>query len=750
MKNKNVSIRKVVGYLNNEEHDGGFWLPNIQRPFVWDTEQIEKLFDSIMREYPISTLLVWRTPSGIKRRKFIDNYFDNLKLSQFQVPEDRRTKLLVLDGQQRLQSLFIGLKGSYNKKELYFNVYSGELVTPEEMRFKFRFMSPDKAMFPWVNFKKVVFSNALPNDLADRLASTSSIPLNDDQKRTLLTNLWKAQQVFVSQEVVSYQELDSVDNPDLYSEDDVVEIFIRANSGGTKLGKSDLLFSLLTASWEDADEAMEDLIAELNTTGYSFSRDFILKACLVLLGKGASYDVKKFRDDTTKQAIIERWAAISTAIKDVRDFIHGKTYIRSDAALPSYLGLIPVIYFRYHFPEKWSGIKSLDTYLLRTLLCGAFSGRPDGLIDKCVRRIREDEEFVVKDIFDVIYSDGRNLDVSEDTLLNASYGSKNIHLIFNLWYRQFDYKPAYEGNQPQVDHIFPQSILRDIKEMNPATGRYSIMRYPAHARDQIANCMLLTADENGFQGKNNTEPKDWFEGKSDQYLNMHLIPRNPSLWLIDNYEKFIEARQRLIVDKFQALLTQSTGEDSRVKPDQATAVQPLSSKDLSDDNKLEEVSPVATKMVDEPQPTEVPTTQTAVGFDEGQTSQHQKEVALPSHKHIAEAEGALNRFLIPITSPTKYIAGFRTTDGKEVALERESSTITLWTQPVESEDTDFQAHKVYAPESPRNSNVNRKNCPALSLGNPALVWKLYDLDELLDFINWYSGAVLVQQEGVIS
>ena len=61
MKNKNVTIRKVVQYLNNREYDGGFWLPNIQRPFVWGTEQIEKLFDSIMRQYPISTLLVWRT-----------------------------------------------------------------------------------------------------------------------------------------------------------------------------------------------------------------------------------------------------------------------------------------------------------------------------------------------------------------------------------------------------------------------------------------------------------------------------------------------------------------------------------------------------------------------------------------------------------------------------------------------------------------------------------------------------------------
>lgn len=77
MKNQKETIRKMVTYLNNEEKYGGFWLPNIQRNFVWTEEQIERLFDSIMREYPISTLLVWRTKAKVKCRKFIDCYKKN-------------------------------------------------------------------------------------------------------------------------------------------------------------------------------------------------------------------------------------------------------------------------------------------------------------------------------------------------------------------------------------------------------------------------------------------------------------------------------------------------------------------------------------------------------------------------------------------------------------------------------------------------------------------------------------------------
>src|SRR5689334_18343957 len=108
MRNQKETIRKMVSHLNNEEKDGGFWLPNIQRPFVWKEEQIERLFDSLMREYPISTLLIWKTKSRIRHRKFIDNYKYTIKLVDFYVPENEKTKLLVLDGQQRLQSLFIG------------------------------------------------------------------------------------------------------------------------------------------------------------------------------------------------------------------------------------------------------------------------------------------------------------------------------------------------------------------------------------------------------------------------------------------------------------------------------------------------------------------------------------------------------------------------------------------------------------------------------------------------------------------
>jgi hypothetical protein len=553
MKNLKQTIRKIVGYLNNSDEDGGFWLPNIQRPFVWDEEQICRLFDSILREYPISTLLIWKTDSGIRRRKFIDNWSGNLKISPYFVPEDTKRKCLVLDGQQRLQSLYIGLCGSFDGKELYFNISSGSASLPDDIRYHFEFLPAGKAAYPWVKFKDLVFSNRKKRYLMQSLEASAQRELSLDEKNRLEDNLDLVDRTFKMEEVITYQELDSIDNPSVYTDEDVVEIFIRANSGGTKLEKSDLLFSLLNATWDVADNRMEELLDDLNRHGFDFDRDFVLKTCLVLLGQGARYEVSKFRKDGVRQAIEQQWDALSNAIRDVADFVRSKTYIQGDSALPSYLALIPLIYVRHHFPKAWAEAQNVENFLIRSLLAGAFSGQSDRLLDALVRRFKELERFDAEEAFGVIRSQNRSLEITRDRFFHMGYGSKTIHLLFNLWYPAFSHHPAYDNNLPQVDHVFPQSRLKATRVVSEETGR-SAAAYGSDIINQLANCMLLTRAENGAGGKGDTPPDAWFSGKSAEYFAMHLIPQDPALWQMDRYGDFIEARKQLIAEKFAWLL----------------------------------------------------------------------------------------------------------------------------------------------------------------------------------------------------
>ena len=557
MKNQTQTIRKIVSFPNNPDEDGGFWLPNIQRTFVWREEQICRLFDSILREYPISTLLVWKTTSTIRHRKFIDNWKISLRPTDFYVPENRARKNLVLDGQQRLQSLFIGLRGSYEGRELCLDVLSGEIAAPDDVKYRFKFLAAAAIQFPWVRFKELVFTSENRRQVKAKLTKAANRELTSDESDKLEDHLDAVDRTFRIESTITYQVLDSIDNPELYGEDDVVEVFIRANSGGTRLSKSDLLFSLLTASWEFADEKMGDLLDSLNARGFSFDRDFVLKTCLVLLGQGARYEVAKFRKPGIRDEIESKWDEIKEAIQDVHDYVSGQTFIRCDRALPTYLVLIPLVYLRYHHRRAWNGAIGRDGYLLRSSLVGAFGGIPDTLLDGLVRKIDELGAFDLDEMFDVIRSQGRSLELTEDRLWSLGYGSKGIHLLFNLWYRDFNYTPAFENSLPQVDHIFPQSLLKEIKVVNPDTGR-KIMKYRDPDRNQLANCMLLTREENGSGGKGKETPAEWFSDKSRGYLGMHLIPTDPTLWEMDRFEDFIEERSSLIRKRFEGLLSTPT------------------------------------------------------------------------------------------------------------------------------------------------------------------------------------------------
>jgi hypothetical protein len=195
---------------------------------------------------------------------------------------------------------------------------------------------------------------------------------------------------------------------------------------------------------------------------------------------------------------------------------------------------------------------------LRASLAGAFSGNPDNLLDAITKKINDLQGFDIDEIFLVIRSQGRSLELTEDRLWQLGYGSDTVHLLFNLWYREFNYLPAYDNSLPQVDHVFPQKMLRAEKSVNPRTGRWDLLKYREGDRNQLANCMLLTREENGAGGKWDTPPEVWFAGKPTEYLNKHLIPQDSRLWELGRFEEFIGERKKLIRNKFQHLLVPSS------------------------------------------------------------------------------------------------------------------------------------------------------------------------------------------------
>lgn len=548
------SIKAMVKDINDPDADGGgLWLPHIQRQFVWDEDQIERLFDSIMRQYPLSSMLIWRTRDDIKHRKFVHNHHDKGSLKDYYQVGNKKTKRLVLDGQQRLQSLYLGLKGSIDGRALHFNLLSGDANTHDDIRFEFAFMVADSAEWPWVQLSELVYTSLLPEELMVKLEKQYGAELEGDGKRRATINLSRIFREFSNDSAILFQELDSTSEDSNLQFEDIVEVFIRANSGGTKLSKSDLMFTLLTTEWTDADIEIEDVLDQLNDNDrFSFSRDFLIKLSTTLLGYGAKYDVDKLRDDKVRKDISENWSDIVAALMFVKDEIVTKTYIRSGKALVSYNAVIPLVYAFYHYPGSWKRGSFLKDYLVRTLLAGAFSGQPDGLIDRLVDKIDEDQRFCWKNIAQVIIDYGRNLEMNESRLMNScGYGSGNIHLLFNLLYGR-EYKATSMKHAPQIDHIFARSILKGEKVVNEETGRL-VQRYSKWEMDQLANCMLLPAHQNGAGDKSDKPLHVWLKDESSDFLDLHCIPSNKRLWKPDRFEDFIDARKKLLLKKLEEL-----------------------------------------------------------------------------------------------------------------------------------------------------------------------------------------------------
>lgn len=546
------SIKAIVQEINNDEADGGgLWLPNIQRQFVWNTDQIARLFDSVMRQYPLSSMLFWKTREAIKHRKFIQNFNGGkVDLKDHYHHGKTKAKWLVLDGQQRLQSFYLALKGSIDGQVLHFDLLSGEPTSKEELRYRFEFKDMSSTGWPWMAMSDIIYNKKLPEQILGQRLKEEGLELSGGERELATINLSRARMEFSNEGALLYHVIDSSDDDGDLTFDDVVEVFIRANSGGTRLSKSDLMFTLLSTEWSEADVIFEDFLEKINDNDrFNFSRDFLIKLSTTILGYGAKYDVDKLRDDEVRRKISENWPAIAKALLFVKGEIVSKTYIRTGKALTSYNALIPLVYLQYHFPKKLEKSQALKQYLIPALLNGVFSGQPDGIIDKLVKLIDEQQGFDVKKIRAAIVSSNRSLHLTEERLFDwCGYGSGHIHLLFNMWYGG-EYKSSGFQHEPQIDHIFARSILKAQKELNEETGR-QIRTYENWEIDQLANCMLLPAHQNG-SGDKGAQPLDqWLRSQSADFLELHCIPSSPkTLWKIENYRHFIEKRKQLIQER---------------------------------------------------------------------------------------------------------------------------------------------------------------------------------------------------------
>ena len=567
-----------------------YLLPSIQREFVWSTKQIEKLFDSIMMDYPINSFLFWKVPKDkaneFKFYEFLRNYHQMDGRHNPKADTNGSDDIIaILDGQQRMTSLYIGLKGTYAyklsykrwdnpqaypKRKLYLNLLTAN--EEPDSTYKFLFLTEaevkeansavdenGQAVDFWfpvgeiLNFKQEYEVNTYL--IKNKLTSHS------DPNKAMFANeaLFKLFTAIHRKETISYYLEESTEL------DKVLNIFIRVNSGGTPLSYSDLLLSFATAQWQDKDarESINEIVDELNEVGRGFNltKDMVLKTCLVLGNfPDIAYKVDNF--NATNMLVIEqKWdditASLRLAVELIASFGFSRENIQSNSAL------IPIAYYIQTIGNVSNFVdsaayeedrKKIKKWFIASQLLHAFSSAPDGLL-KPLREIilKNPGGFPYQQIVDRFKGTNRDISFSDDSinnLLYTKYGGGDILLVMSILYPWADLK-----NHFHIDHMFPKSLFTRKRIQKLGVPEDQIDFYIDNV-NYIGNLQLL--EELPNKEKNNTEFKTWLEqhyadaDKLKAYREKHYIP-NVGVEFT-NFEEFFLEREKLLVKALKAAL----------------------------------------------------------------------------------------------------------------------------------------------------------------------------------------------------
>ena len=572
-----LTIKETVDNI----HKNKYLLPAIQRELVWSTFQIERLFDSLMRDYPIGSFLFWHLEKervhNYQFYHFIKNYHQrDVKHNPKADIKGENDIIAILDGQQRLTALYIGLKGTYAykipwkrqnndaafpKRELYLDLLKESDYS--DLEYNFRFLTDDEIRNSseknfWFKVGNILDIREYHEIYAFLIKNKLNI-LDEEKALFASKSLFKLHKIVHTDPVINYylekgEELDKVLN-----------IFIRINSGGSQLSYSDLLLSIATAQWEekDAREEITNFVDEINNIGdgFNFDKDFVLKTCLILSDfKNIAFKVDNF-NKKNMLTIEKNWDDISDSIRLATNLVSSYGYHRE--ILTSNNAIIPISYYllKKELPHNFveSSIykddrEKIRKWLIVSLLKSTFGGQPDNVL-RLIRNIisTNGSSFPLNEIAQSLKGKPKSIEFNDDEIINMffyKYSQKQTFSTLALLYPTLDFR-----NKFHKDHIFPSSFFKSKNLIKKGIDESKIDNY-LNNFDCLANLQLLEGTPN--REKSDTDFKEWLfkeypdEQARKDYMKKHYIP-DIDLSL-DNFEEFIDERKKLMFDKLKSIL----------------------------------------------------------------------------------------------------------------------------------------------------------------------------------------------------
>lgn len=530
-----MKISTILDHIDN----GHMALPEFQRGYVWNRDQVRGLLDSLYRRHPVGGLLVWATESKTAAHRGDGQLAPGV------------VKLL-LDGQQRITSLYGVVRGQPPR------FFDGDKQAFTGLRFHlgnetFGFYQPLKMKDDplWVDVTELMQKGYLGlGEYGNRLNSIPELAPNSGMYMARLGQL-----LGIPEKEFQIEEVTGNDK----TLDIVVDIFNRVNSGGTKLSKGDLALAKICAEWPEARAAMKAKLQEWKEAGYSFNLDWLLRSVNTVLTGEAKF---QYLHDKSAEEVQD---GLTRAIKHIDkslNLISGRLGIDHDRVFFGRFG-VPVM-VRYMDQHKGAlSEKERDKLLFwfaQAGMWGRFSGSTESFIDQDLAAL-EGEEGGLDKLLEQLRLWHGGLRVEPGHFTGWSLGARFYPVLYLLtrmgqardWGTGLPLKASLLGKMSslEVHHIFPKAQLKKLDY-----GRVEI--------NALANFCFLTKDTN--LDIRDRLPEVYFEEVEKNHpgaLASQWIPMDKKLWKVKNFRDFLEARKELLAAEVNSRMEELLHGDTR-------------------------------------------------------------------------------------------------------------------------------------------------------------------------------------------
>ncbi len=535
----NESFLDIQNLINDIEKKR-IVIPSFQRQYVWKFRDAKFLIESIVKDFPIGSILTWETDEKIILRK--------------EDTGNNKSSIVLLDGQQRLTTLYTLLK----KEPPY---YLPDVNNPTINSLK-------KAS---INIKTLDVSTFKSSDSGNDEIFLISDILNEeyivnDKFKTALDKIGKDLVLKNTNKIrnIIKKTFPVIKLPNDTSYENAIDIFYRVNKAGTPLAQSDLSAAKMSSFLPNINNEIQKERENFKSLGFGkITTNFLVNSIMsATFYNNVNYLL--LANSENKSKIEETWLLMKNKVFNyLINILKQHFLILSDDEFKSYNALIPLIVFiNKKFLEK-SNITNQEIEVMRrwffiAQISARYSGSSATTIDADIKYIRDDKNpfekligVIAKENIDIF-----NKKINPENLIgetkNSSYGHvfksylriKNVNCpVSNV---------SLGANQGQLykiqsDHIFPKSKLKLIYKNKPRKEQKEI--------HEIANIMFMSAEAN--LDKRASDPTGYLKSlqkNNTQMLKEHLVPEEESLWQMNNYKSFIKERRDLIAKNLSKFL----------------------------------------------------------------------------------------------------------------------------------------------------------------------------------------------------